>query len=182
MLGPLVVLTNVSSRIVCFCFTCLSVCDLLYLIGIHIYVVAIFWLVFLILFSIIIYAGWSKFSWYNTISNKGCFQHDPRCKLSCQFSNYWFFKLHRCYRCLLYHVQWSTRDVSVPFCHNCHLSLSVCVKCAHHSPFPVRLAIFMLVFVITYLLQGYLSSMSRLVIIYFCFNLAWLEASYPSYF
>lgn len=115
MLGPLVVLTNVSSHIVCFCFTCLSVCDLLYLIGIHFYVVVIFWLVFLILFSIIIYAGWSKFSWYNTISNKGCFQHDPRCKLSCQFSNYWFFKLHRCYRCLLYHVQWSTQDVSVPF-------------------------------------------------------------------
>lgn len=40
------------------------------------------------------------------------------------------------------------------------ISLSVCVKCAHHSPFPVCLAIFMLVFVITYLLQGYLSSMS----------------------
>jgi len=47
-----------------------------------------------------------------------------------------------------------------PFCHSCNLSLSVCVKCVHHSPFPVSLAIFLLIFVITYLLQGYLSSMS----------------------
>jgi hypothetical protein len=66
------------------------------------------------------------------------------------------------------------QDVSVPFCHNCHLSLSlslcVCV--------PMCLAIFVLHLIITYFLQGYLSSMSWLSIIYCCFSLPWFEVSH----
>lgn len=41
---------------------------------------------FLICSSIMICAGWPRFSWYHTTGYKGCFQHYPRCEFSCKRS------------------------------------------------------------------------------------------------
>jgi hypothetical protein len=60
------------------------------------------------------------------------------------------------------------------------LSLFVCVcgSVRITLPFPMCLAIFVLHLIITYFLQGYLSSMSWLSIIYCCFRLPWFEVSH----
>jgi hypothetical protein len=105
------------------------------------------------LFSIIICAGKSKFSCYHTIGHKGCFQHDPTCKLFCKFNGYWLFVLNYSILSLI----------------NCTFAVDSCWQEACISLYKIYSGI--VVFCWSYSLE-YLMHMS---LIYFCL---FLDANY----
>jgi len=72
-------------------------------------------IVFLICFSIMIFVRNTIFSWYHIVGYQKCFQHYPRCELSCKPSK-WYLEIPVWHLPLFFHysnILWTTSSVFV---------------------------------------------------------------------